>query len=408
MANRIVNWLRARRAAIQNLFRSSGTTPPATPSGPTPPSNRPAPRGPADVRENTKLYWVLWYVGLAIIVAGIFVAKLLWGVLTLYEQIDLGQSALILVGLYIVLSLKEVSANEVGAAFCYGKALTELKSGLHFIPFGLMQIRKGPRWVQEFQCPGEPESVFKGDDKEKLPEGMVRPIRMVTGDANPKSTDPVLNSRMTITLSFFVQWAVTHVLQYASNYGTGEQVEKQVRDIGEAILAEYATQHSAASFIDALKSINACLTREVQKGFKNSGVRIISTRLISPDVSHDVSKDLAGIPQARAKAEQTMITAEGKKVQLTREGEGAAAAKKAMLIAEAEGTKKKMDALGVGGDAILAAESVKEILGETDVLLMGQGGAADAMKLVKSAQAVLQSGPGRKPKPNQPNQPNQP
>ncbi|MFZ2500649.1 MAG: SPFH domain-containing protein [Minisyncoccia bacterium] len=343
---------------------------------------------PTPIRPDPKLYIALWYCGIAIIVTIITASWLLWGTLFFGGNFDTGQTMLIVAALYLSISVKEERENEVGAAFCYGKALVELPSGLHFIPLWLMQIRTGPRTVKEFQCPGDPEIVQKTDDKEQLKEGMVRPIRVVTGGKKEDNTD-ILNARMTISLSFFVRWAITDVLTYASNYGSPDEIEKQVRDIGEAVLAEDAVKHTPSSFIDGLLTINNHLTEQVAGRFANAGIRIISTRLISPDVSHEVSMALADIPKARAAAEKAMILAEGEKVRRTKEGEGDAAAIKTKLFAEAEGRKEMMKKLGIDGHAVLASEAVKNINDKADVVVLGQGGIADAIGLVKAAQTIL-------------------
>lgn len=355
-------------------------------------STTPDEDGPANVVSDPELYRVLFYYGIAVIVVMVITTGLLWGSLFFGDYFDGGQTALIFLVMYILLSFKEIRANEVGAAFCYGKALQVLPSGLHFAPLWLMQIKKGPRTVQEFQCPGEPEKVQKTGDEVPLKEGMVRPIRVVTGGPSDKKTGDLLNTRMTLSLSFFVQWAITDVLDYTSNYGDSAQVEKQVRDIGEAILAEIAVVNSPASFIDDLLKTNKLLAKGMDKRFENSGVHIIAARLISPDVSHEVSIALANIPKVRAEAEQAKVKSEGEKTRLTNEGAGKAAAELAMLTARADGRKKMMDALGVDGDAVLASEAVNGILDKTDVLVMGQGGATDAMGLVKAAQSALNSG----------------
>ncbi len=349
---------------------------------------------PAPVSENRRFYWLLWYSGWTIISIMMAAAALTWSI-SLFDKFGIafngGSTAILFAAVYVALSLREVRADEVAAAFFYGKALVILPSGLHFVPFGLMQIRKGSRPVQEFQSPGEPEKVFKGLDTADLPPGMVRPIRIVTGGTQAGSDD-ILNTRMTITISFFVQWVITDILLYTSNYGSSDQIEKQARDIGEAILAEIAREHTPASFICDLKKINRTLTSRIGRRFRNSGINIISTRLISPDISHDVSKALADIPKVRAETEQVKIRAEGSKVDLVKKGEGTAAAELALLNARATGRKKIKDELGVSGDAVLASESVREVLKETDVLVVGaEGGMKDVMGLVKGAQSALNS-----------------
>lgn len=345
---------------------------------------------PTNVLGNIPLYRGLIIAGIALAVIQFVLVFIFLGQTALDESIDIGQVLAIFACCYLALSLKQVATDEVGATFFYGKALKKSESGLHFVPLLLMQIKKGPRTVQEFQCPGEPEEVQKTSDDVPLDEGKVRPIRVVTGGQNNNCTDTILNTRMTITVSFFVQWAVTDIFDYISNYGSNKIVEMQVRDIGEAVLAEIAVEHSPASFIDNLLQINKRLLSQVKTRFKNSGVKIISTRLISPDVSHEVSTALAGIPKARAEAEQMSLKADGEKAQIQKQGEGRAFAELALLKAQAEGRKKMMNSLAVDGSAILASEAVRGITDTTDVLVVGaEGGMKDVMGLVKGAQSAL-------------------
>lgn len=356
---------------------------------------------PRDVVPNPGLYDTLQYCGDAVVALFLFIGIVTWNIL-LFEGMGLtfnsGPTAILAAIAYLIFSFKEVGADEVGAAFSYGKALIVLSSGPRFIPFGLMQIRKGPRLVQEFQCPGEPEKVFKDDDKKDLPPGMVRPIRVVTGGPTPATDkDDVLNARMTLIINFYVQWNITDVLDYASNYGSSEEVEKQVRDIGEGVLTEIAIGYSAASYIDNLLNINQRLTDAIQKRFENSGVDIISTRQISPDVSHELSSALLAIPKAKADAAKVVIEADAENHRLTKVGAGKAAAELAMLHARADGQKKMIDQLGISGETIVAAEAVRALSDKTDVLVAGaEGGMRDMMGLVKGAQSALKPKGGDK------------
>ncbi len=349
-------------------------------------------RKPADVPEHLKLYWILWGVGMAIIFATSVSARVLWNIL-LFDQFGLvfngGPTILLLVLSYLTLSLKEVPANEIAGAFCYGKALSRLSSGLHFAPFGLMQVKTYSRTVKEFQCPSEPEKVFKGDDKDPLPSGMVRPIRAVT--RAPKDEEKgLLDTQMTLSINFMVQYAVTDVFDYIANFGNTEEIEKQLRDVGEVKVIEEITQNTASSFIENLPKINEDLVIKIKERFQNSGINIISVRLMSPDITHGVSEALANIPKAAAEAKQVTIKADGEKNKRIKEGEGTAAAELSLLTARSEGQKKILEALNVGGESVLAAEAVRGLSEKTDVIVVGaEAGMRDVMGLVKGAQSAL-------------------
>lgn len=352
----------------------------------------PSTRNPPDIKENLGLYWLLLFVGVLIVMALLISATLTWSVRLLDVGItfDNGPTTLLIVMIYIALSIVEVRTDEIAGAYCYGRALKKLVQGPHFVPFGLMQIKKAPRTVQEFQCPGEPENVFKGDDRDTLPEGKVRPIRAVT--AASKGEDDILDVRMTLDLNFVVQYVIDDIFDYKANFGTTEQIERQLRDIGEATLAERVTKETPSSFIAALPEVNESLINATRARFENTGVHILSVRLISPDVSHGVSSALADIPVARAKAEQAKVTAEGEKVKRTKEGEGTAAAALSMLEAQAKGRKSMMDTLAVAGETVLASEAAMSLAQKTVVVVGAEGGMRDMMGLVKGAQASLKQG----------------
>lgn len=354
-------------------------------------------RSPANVRENSGLYVVLLLIGVAVVTAMLITALASWNIRVLEvlgADFSGGPTMMIFIIAYLSLSLKEVGADEVAGAFCYGKALKCLESGLHFLPFGLMQIKKNVRTVQSFQCPGEPETVQKGDDKIPLESGKVRPIRAVTRAPKDEEKD-ILDTRMTLELNFVVQYAVTDIFDYVANFGSKETVEKQLRDIGEATLAEEVTKNTPRAFIEKLADINKSLVEATQMRFENSGVHIISVRLISPDITHDVSSALANIPVERAKAVQTVIKAGAEKTKRTKEGEGLAEAELALLNAQAKGRKAMMETLNVTGESILASEAVRGLSDKTDVLVVGaEGGMKDVMGLVKGAQSALKAGKG--------------
>jgi regulator of protease activity HflC (stomatin/prohibitin superfamily) len=370
---------------------------PLEPTGPEP--TPPAEPTPIEVcrvdpvEENPFLYRNLVFIGLLLIVVLMIIAIPTWNkhLFDDFDQFNMGPTFLVLALMYLCLSAKDVGANQYGGAYSYGMALTRLKSGLKFIPFGLMQLRIAPREVQEFQCPGEPEQVFKGDDAETLPPGMVRPIRAVTRAPTAEETG-LLDVQMTLVLNFVVQWQVNDIFSYVANFNNNPaQVEKQLRDIGEIVLAEEATRYTPNGFITALPTINKRLVKENQGRFQNSGVEIVSTRLISPDVSHGVSSALADIPVARAEAQQAMVRAEGERVKRTKEGEGTAAAALALLTAQADGRGKMMGVLKVGGDAVLASEAVASLSNKTVILAGAKGGMRDVMGLVTGAQLALKA-----------------
>lgn len=363
------------------------------------PTNTTQEERPSEVPEHRRLYQSLWFLGLAILAITLEVALLTWKTRLLESfglTFDGGPTFLLFAFASLAFSLKMVAANNLAGAFCYGKALKRLDSGLHFVPFGLMQIERRDRTVQEFQCPGEPEEVFKGQDSEILPEGKVRPIRVVTR-APKEDEKETLDAQMTIVVNFVIQYAIKDIFLFISNYGSTDQIKRQLRDVGEIVVVEQAASRTVAGFIKDLKLINHELAQGIENRFQNSGIDIISVRLISPDITHDVSKALAGIPEMRAKAEQRVISAGAQQTELEKAGAGKASAEQALLTARAVGLKKIRTDLEVSGDSVLAAGAVRDISPNTDVILVGaESGMRDLMGLVKGAEAALKTGKGTK------------
>lgn len=353
---------------------------------------------PADVQEDPALYAQLWIAGWTFVALLVLLGLVFWSsnLFNIGLTFDAGPTALLVAFICLALSFEMVGADELAGAFFYGKALVRLSSGPHFIPIGLMQIRREPRTVQDFQCPGEPETVFKGDDREPLPPGMVRPIRAVTRAPRADETD-VLDGQMTLILNFVVQYQINDIFDFVGNFGTRDMIARQLRDIGESTLAERVTKETPKSFIENLPDVNATLIVKTEERFQNSGVDILSVRLISPDVGHRVSSALANIPIERATAQATAVKAEAEKIKRTKEGEGAAAAAKAMLDAQAEGRKKMMETMKVDGMTVLASEAALSLSEKTVVVVGAEGGMRDMMGLVKGAQASLNTTGGKTP-----------
>lgn len=365
----------------------------------------------ANVPEHSKLYETLQTGGAFIVLALAILAVVyayMFGNSLLFRFAGLdfagAPSAIAPALLYLAASLKMVRADEHGGAYCYDKALKRLSAGLHFIPFGFSQIKSVSRKVQEFQCPDEPEKTFKGDDRKELPPGMVRPIRIVTR-APKESEKGMLDEQMTLVVSFVFQYVVKDIFDYVANFGDTKLIEKQLRDIGESVIAEEATRRTPAGFIRDLPALNEKISGEVQDRFENSGVEIISARLIAPDVSHKVSSALADIPIARAGAKKKVIDAQGeaKAIEINAEAqknqkrkvrEGEAAGELAWLEAQAQGREKMMKSLDVSGEVVVAAEAIRELSPKTDTLVVGaEGGLRDIMAMVKGAAGALKSNP---------------
>ncbi|HUQ30220.1 MAG TPA: SPFH domain-containing protein [Candidatus Paceibacterota bacterium] len=361
-----------------------------------PPTNSPSPNGPgasAEVQPHLALYWSLVLATACLYIAALITAVFSWTMPIFSftgEYFTFGPGLLLGALVHFVLSIKSVEADKVAGLFFYGKALHKAEPGPHFVPLGLMQLRKESRAFQEFQFPGDPEKVFHGDDKVDLPEGMVRPIRVVT--RSPKDTEKEhLDVQMTLVVNFVVQFRVVNIFDFVANIGTLKEAERQMRDAGETTLAEAITIRTAGQVVTGLSDINSLLEDAIQKRIEGWGVEMISARMVAPDITHDVSIALANIPIARAQAEKTVIDARATRAKLTEEGQGAADAREALLTGEAKGLEAQKKLLGLAnGETVLAAQVAQAVVGnEKTILIGGESGMKDVMAIVKGAEAAL-------------------
>ncbi len=300
-----------------------------------------------------------------------------------------------------------VDKDEWAAFFFYGRALKLVEAGPHFRPWLLMQLEKAPKGIQQFQAPGEPEEIFHGDEKLSLPPGMVWPIRITTRE--PLETEKGhLDVQMPTEWSFYVQFQILDFFLFLARVGSFEHAVKMIRDTGEAVLNEFASEMTVNGMIANIKVINATIDNRIRALANKWSMQIYEAKALTPNISHGVATALAGIPIARAEREQMEERAAGTRKKLEEEGAGAASAegasltvkaagRKAWLEAEADGLEAKKKALGVEGSEILAAEVASDAFDKANSILMGgnTNGVAELVATVKATNAALK-GEGKK------------
>lgn len=360
--------------------------------------------GPSDpyvksVRLYPKLYWYLCVGTIAAYVIFILAALLLWSVQPV-AGLGVGFPLLLFVAIHISKSWGMVETNEWAAFYFYGRALRVLEPGPYFRPWGLMQIKKAPAELDQFQAPGEPEEIFHGDSKLPLPAGKVRPIRITTRE--PTATEKGhLDVQMTAEWTFYVQFQILDFFMFMSRVGSFENAKKLIRDTGEAVLNEFASKRTLNGMIKDLPKINRKLDDRIRALVNSWGMQVFEAKAFTPDVSHSLATAMRNLPIARLEAEQAETRGKGERRRLEEVGEGTAAAEKAMLLAraagreallaaEAKGLAAKKKALEVDGEDILAADVATEMAkGATWGVVGGSDGARDMMGAVLAGREAL-------------------
>ena len=306
-----------------------------------------------------QLYWAIIVAWIAVVfVSAGFIYG--WGQTSIEDLSVVRQILLGLLVLWIIYSIKIVRFDQViGLLGLEMPIKDKVGPGPKLIPWPLIRTITYPSNVQQKQFPGDPEKVFKGDDKEALPEGMVRPLRVTTGKPADNQTG-ILDIQASVEVLFYLRLLIEEPLAFYLKYNTVEGFWVQIRDTGQKFLAEKVSQTPGLGALMAtLPAIMKSLHEEFVKVAKDGGVKIIESGLDSPDLSKRLAEAMRDLGVARSLAQQEAV-------KITAEGAARAEAER-MLIDE---TQK---ALANAGEAAQAAYIGDRVLGDKTTILGTEG-----------------------------------
>ena len=324
----------------------------------------------SDDISNPRLYW-----GSIIAFAALVLILSIIGVLMSLSGNIFGYGLIFAAVVWLGLSIRVLELEDIGGVTLFGIALKNVSSGPTLVPNGLQRLRLYKRTVQQRQFPGDKEEIFGGDDKDPLPPGMVRPLRIMTGE--PEDVNSVLDIQMAVELQYYLRIQISDPLKFALQFGDLEEFWRQIRDTGDRVLTRKISQIPGVGvLIQEISNLMEDMTKKFEEIAKKGGVTIVETGLNSPDITHSLSKAVRDIGITRAQATATKVAAEAEKVRLTEEGEGRAAAE-AILI---EKISEKLETAGEAAQAVYIGERG---LGDKTTIL-GTEGLAQAFGLGKT------------------------
>ena len=320
--------------------------------------------------------------------AGILTALVVVSLILANQDGAVGIVGLILLGLegsYLLFSVGYINYNQVAAKYFLGETLGNLKPGPYFAPKWLTEVRKAKGTRHPNELPANPELVFHEDDKVALPPGMFREIRMKFGppqpedEDNPALADDPYHKGMVLPIVPVVIWEIAreNATQFFATYEDEEEFTGIVADKVVGACGVMFAKMTPAKANKKLAEVNSELTTIVQAQLDDTGPKIIEVYLKPFGTNHDLNKEviLAAIEQERMKGTITRAQAERQKRIL--EGEGAAAARRAMIVAEAEGAERKAKLAGTEeGRIALGLEAAKAAFDNPSGTIITSGGDA--------------------------------
>jgi len=299
---------------------------------------------------------------------------------------------------------------------------------------GYFKLEKLPSYATQFQLPADEDYIFKGTnkkegdidkaaDKEPLPPGMVRPIRITTaGDINSKEP---LEVPMSLEVNGTMRFVIFSPRHFKRNFGgkfiiyrrpsllfPGQfedimrcpDAERQLTDVCKEVLAEDFSKKNPKQIQETYADINKLLLDRAEKliggnseEFEDAfdiqtkknisiridswGLRIESFNLLPLDFGHKISASFQDVADANIQAKKTVIDAKAKKEasllvndasadKIKKEGMAEAEIKEAFLKAEAMGYKEIAEKTGIKeADVILKMKAF-----EAAITKAGQNG----------------------------------
>ncbi|OHB15899.1 MAG: hypothetical protein A2566_01635 [Candidatus Zambryskibacteria bacterium RIFOXYD1_FULL_40_13] len=270
----------------------------------------------------------------------------------------LGLLSLIGGGYYIWASIDKVEHDQKGALLFLGYPYANVGPGPVLAPLGLIKLKTVEGRIVQAELPAEPDKIWRGtkDDKYAPPpvgSDMKPPIRILFGpaDENLPKDDPY-NSRIVAEVPIFVSFEISDPCRWLQKMGTVERTLKNLEDVAIALFNREFTVKSPAAVNRDLGTHNAALLKVFADNVVDWGIRI-SVAEIKPIIfSHTLNESVTKAHAATQEASATKTAADAKKYELTAHGVGEAKAKKALLLAEADGLLAQLTKQAEGTEVI--------------------------------------------------------
>lgn len=266
----------------------------------------------------------------------------------------------------------------------------------------VMQALVFSRGTIQMELPDEPENIYRNEDKGPVPEGKVPPIRITFAEGKTTApnldTDDPLNRRLTTEVSAFVRFRIERFWDFYVRIGDTVEARKQLADMTISDMQERLAQLTVAQTLLQLETLNEAFDELIRNNTQHWGIELIDARIKLLGLSHKLNESIQSISENTAKKQATILTAEGEERKRTLEGQGAANAVGAEILARAEAMKTMAGDLGIAGKDVLGAETARTIgSSPSSKIIVG----ADGMRELAGLGAVLGAAMKDETKPTQ-------
>jgi len=314
-------------------------------------------------------------------------------------RFDLGPGLILLVLLHSTASWlgQEVDVKDYAYRSVFGKPTRELKTGFQFMPWGVMKKHtlKDARDLIQIQAPAPPELIQWTDEKIPLEPGMFRPLYVISGPPDENGNpDDLMNKRAQFGISYYGTATVDNALRFLIRFGTVEKFIDFAREYGDSSLNVLFQDKSASAILDNRQQISDRFDNQIRNRTRNLGVRIHPFEVTAYNLSHELAAAMRDYVEVGYRVKTGEAEAGLARVRLTEEGEGKAAAEKAMLLAKADGEAAMLTARanglkqikeglpGADDSEILIYDASDELARNANLILGATGGYSDIASMI--------------------------
>lgn len=224
------------------------------------------------------------------------------------------------------------------------------------------------RGTIQFEIPGEPSQVFRDEDVQIVPPGMVPPVRITFANPDPNDdsvdhSDP-LETRTTNEVSGFVRFRIRSADFFWIFYSKIQslyEARRQVEDMWVRFVQEKFGNITPNQAFRTLKATNEDLDNHIRRKTDDWGIHVIDANVKLIGLSHKLNSSIQSIAEEKATRKKKHYEGAGDRELAAQRGWGAGEARYAFIEGEGRAVRDVAEYLDVEPTEVLAARTAQSI-----------------------------------------------
>jgi len=362
--------------------------------------------------KNHRMLWTMVFAGYIVAIMGTFL--IFTFIAPTPEEIAKGAkdiwnptpTVFFLMLFHFIASFRVVQVTELGAVLFFGRELYQVSSGLRFVPWIVCKLEKEQRTTFEDELPADPEKIYRSKRNEPdfvplelLEKGYRPPLRVTfagvqleevdaergtekDGEEKKKvRVDDPLEERLTAEVPGIVRWRIVDFIKFLTVIGDREEAKKQMADVYISFITTELPKVTLKAFLADRDTYDKKIQEVLTATTKDWGIGVETVKIKEVGMSHELNVQIQEMAKSRAQKRANTL-----------DGQGLGAKEYAVLKGRTDGLKYMVKELKLDANAILAAETTRDLAGKIDTFVaVGKGGIADVMGVVAAGAEVFKA-----------------